>query len=373
MPKTSTDTEQIISMAAAFGLINVDINLFCPTLWIGKNSTLQAIADYYGVPAKFNLHYIKAYPPFLIFFKKLSHAYFASQAIKDSHPNAIGYTRNIPALITLLRVSKVPVIFETYRPWPDQNIAAARYFGSIADKPNFLGIVAHSEYAADSYKKVGVPPDKIIVAYNGIWPDRFADDVSKINAREELGAAANALIATYTGRVNTGKGLRRIFLLAKKFPEVTFWIVGSEVIGEIEKEARKYANITIFPWLPPEQVTQYLHASDILIIPPSSKPLKEVGNTVLPMKTFNYMAAKRAIFAPDNPDLQELLTDEHNAVLADPSDSKDIVKQFGKLVSDSTLRTNIAEQAYHDIDSFSWQKRAGKIIDFIQSRLNAWL
>ena len=55
-----------------------------------------------------------------------------------------------------------------------------------------------------------------------------------------------------------------------------------------------------------DQLSHFLFAADILMIP--EPKVKTVGNTVLPMKLFQYLAAGRAIYAPDAPDTAELLT-----------------------------------------------------------------
>jgi len=370
LPRTSTDTQQIVSMISAFGLKNTKVTLVVPTKNREKELTAKELADYYGVLETYELS--KQKTSFYIF-RGLDKLIFAvKMALKYNKLDTFDviYSRNLPVVLAFLLFTKLPVVYETYRNWPDQNSACIPFFKYMKNKKNFAGIITHSKYACRSYTNIGIPADKILVSHNGIWPNRFLENHSISGARKKLGITKKGVIATYAGRVNKDKGLDIILDLAKHFPDITFWIVGSEKFGFIESKSRDLANVTVFPWQPIQQVPLYLAASDLLIIPPSAKPLEKIGNTVLPMKTFGYMASQKPILAPRIPDIQEVLTHNNNAMLVEPDDFRCFKENFKKLIDDPLLRSKIAKRAFNDVIDLSWEKRAEQIKQFIIEQID---
>ncbi len=81
------------------------------------------------------------------------------------------------------------------------------------------------------------------------------------------------------------------------------------------------ANVRVFPWQGPRTLAPFLFAADVLIVPPSSAPLQQFGNCVLPLKLFAYFAAGRPILAPQAPDTAGFLRQRENALLVSPGRS----------------------------------------------------
>src|ERR1700760_3858052 len=90
-------------------------------------------------------------------------------------------------------------------------------------------------------------------------------------------------------------------------------------IRDVKREGKAQVLVDV---VTPETLPPYLFAADILIIPPSRAPLDRFGDCVLPLKTFAYLAAGRAILAPRSPDTAELLRDGETALLVPPDDSE---------------------------------------------------
>ncbi len=79
------------------------------------------------------------------------------------------------------------------------------------------------------------------------------------------------------------------------------------------------------PWQQPDELARYIFAADVLLIPPSVKPLAEFGSTVIPLKLYLYMGSGRPILAGDTPDVREILEDGRNALLSRPDCLDDLV------------------------------------------------
>ena len=129
--------------------------------------------------------------------------------------------------------------------------------------------------------------------------------------------------------------------------------------------------MTVTGWLAASAVAPYLYAADVVMIPPASEPLREHGNTVLPMKLFGYLAAGRAVVAPDLEDLRELLEHGQNAWLFPAGEVDAAVEALRAVIADHGLRTRLEEGARETAEELTWDARAVKVRDFLHERLEA--
>jgi glycosyltransferase involved in cell wall biosynthesis len=279
------------------------------------------------------------------------------------------YTRTLPTLIAALSSTSLPVVYETYRPWPRQKPRTRRFFEWAFSHPRFVGGVFHSEYARSSYLEIGIAPQKLLTAYNGYNPDVVLPRLERDAARRQLDLPRDRVIFTYAGRISAKKGLHLVLDAAERFPEHHFVLIGSEGKSEIERRAAGSGNVSVIPWQPFAATVPYLYASDVLLIPPTSGPLRKVGNTVLPIKTFMYLAVGHAVLAPATPDLQELLVHEDNAWLVEPDRQDVFFGAIERLAGDSELRASLAQSAATLGEELTWENRAAKVLAFIQARM----
>ncbi len=368
LPQTATDTEYMISTVAAFGTAGAEVTLVKPEHWFDPEPGRDAIADYYQVDPTFEVAPIRSVYPNIRGIEKV-----AQGIVGPLHPAArradVLYTYTLPILLGGLLFGTRPIVYETYRPWPYQQPWSAPFFRWVARHPRFLGAVLHSEHARSSYEDAGLDPDMLLAARAGYDPDRLSPRRSQSEARDHCGLPDRPTV-TYAGRVTMKKGLGLMLDMARSLPEVQFVIVGSEGDGPVERKAAALSNVRVVSWQPFDEMTPYLYAADVLLIPPSTTPLKEVGNTVLPMKTFPYMAAGRAILAPNSPDLRELLKDGENAALVPPDDPDAAIRQLRALLNDPDTRERLGAAARADIEDHTWPRRAERILQFIQERLD---
>ncbi len=264
-----------------------------------------------------------------------------------------------------------PLAFEHYRPWPDQLPLLKAAFRRTLAGDDCLGAIVHSEFAAQSYRRLPAPADKILVAHNGFDPGRLGHDPGKAEARRRLGLEPDRPLVVYTGRINARKGLGQVLRLAELRPDTVFMLVGSEGEGPIERAARRLANVRIEGWRRPDELPDFLHAADVLLIPPSREPLERFGNCVLPLKTFQYLAAGRPILAPAAPDTAELLVDGRTALLVPPDRPEAAAQALDRLAGDPALAQGLADGARALAAGLSWDHRGRRILDFLAGRLAA--
>ncbi len=280
------------------------------------------------------------------------------------------YTRNLWIAWTALRHGQ-RVVFDHYRPWPEQIPPLQRQIHRLMAHPNFLLHICHSDYTLGVYRDLGLPAEKLCCIRNGFDPVRLRQRMSPAEAKRQVGFDPQATTVVYTGRVNHKKGLELVLEAAARLPDMQFVLVGSRGPGPIETLAAKIPNLQIVKWQTPEALAPYLFAADMLLIPPSSKPLARFGSTVLPLKVYLYLAAGRPIIAGDTADLREVLVHDQNAWLCRPDDVGALVEGIAGLRADPERAARLATVAHDDSEHYTWQARAERIADVVSERLNA--
>jgi glycosyltransferase involved in cell wall biosynthesis len=280
------------------------------------------------------------------------------------------YTRNLWVAWLAVRFGQ-RVVLDHYRPWPEQIPPLRLWIYRLIRHRRFLANLSHSEYTRNKYLEIGLPADKLHCVRNGFDPKRLGAPVPLEVAKRRIGVDADQKTVVYTGRVNHKKGLELAIEAAKRLPDHLFVLVGSHGDGAIEAMARGVANVRIVPWQSPEALAEYIFAADVLLIPPSSRPLAEFGSTVLPLKLYLYMGAGRPILAGDTPDVREVLENGRNALLCRPDCLESLVAGIGALTRDTALAQRFAATALADSRDFTWSARARKIAALLESRLAA--
>ena len=275
-----------------------------------------------------------------------------------------------PLMLAAGQFAPLPFATEQYRPWPDQLPVLRPLVRHTARHRRCLGLVLHSRFAADSYRRAGVGDERILIAHNGPIPDPPGPLPSRDEARGRLGLPGDRAIAVYAGRVDARKGLDQLLQLASLRPDVLFLIVGSEGEGPIEAAARRHANVRLLPWQAPAQLPAFLAAADVLVIPPSRAPLESFGNCVLPLKTLAYLAAGRPILAPIAADTAELLRDGVNAALVPPERPTAAASALDRILGDAALAARLGEAALATGRGLGWSARARRILGFLERRLS---
>jgi glycosyltransferase involved in cell wall biosynthesis len=367
-PGPEASVEQAVNTAAALGRQGASVTLLAPRRRSDPSLTAETLAAQVGAGAQFSLTQRDSRwaGPLLA-----PSALWLRRAMLDPLVAAadVVLTR-IPAALIMGGDLGRPFVFDHYRPWPDQWPLGRPFFKRTIESRRCLGVIAHSQYAADSYAGLRVPPAKVMVTHNGHNPDSLADGMSKREARQRIGLPCEGSLVLYAGRINEAKGLEAVLAMAALRPHVRFVLVGSEGEGPIERSARRLANVTVAPWQTPDALPAYLRAADVLIIPPSLAPLQRFGNCVLPLKTFRYLAAGRPILAPRAPDTAELLVDGVTAALTDPNPAA-ATAVLDRLLGDRALAGRLAAAAQARAQTLTWDERAKRILSFIEQRLDA--
>jgi glycosyltransferase involved in cell wall biosynthesis len=96
----------------------------------------------------------------------------------------------------------------------------------------------------------------------------------------------------------------------------------------------------------------------------------DISRYLSPMKLFEYLACERAIISSDLPVLQEVLNSQ-NAILLSGEDIDSWVGALRKLHLDPALRKKLAIQARQDANLYTWESRATRILEGLDSDLHS--
>ncbi len=368
--------EQSVKTAAALARHGLEVTLLVPQGRGDPALTAPEVRQWFGVEGDFRIVQVATRwaGPGLV-----SSCFWLLQLFRSDEIRSADllYSR-VPAMIGAGQACPIPFATEQYRLWPDQWPFLRPHVRRTANHRRCLGYILHSDYAADSYRRSGVPESRLLVAHNGTdSPAPPTEGVTvtrdchfdRASARERLGLPADAAIAVYAGRMNARKGLDQILALADLRPETSFLMVGSEREGPIEAEARRRPNVRVVEWQPPERLPLYLAAADVLLIPASSEPLERFGSSVLPIKTFAYLAADRPILAPSTADLTSLLVDGGNALLVTPNRPDEAAAALDRILGDESLAQRLGKGAAATARGLGWDARAERIAGFLRRRL----
>jgi glycosyltransferase involved in cell wall biosynthesis len=361
LPSTEADAEVFITTAKYLAPLTAQSWLHAPAR---EDSGCEAIGAKIGIPV------LRAYSPLRP--AALRHFCCGLSLVfqREFRQADLVYTRNLwIAWLTVLFGQRV--VFDHYRPWPNQIPPLRFWIYRLIRNRRFLINICHSDYAKKIYLDLGIAPEKLQCVRNGFEPRRLQPPIEIATAKRRIGIDSQIKTIVYTGRINHKKGLALVIEAAGRLPQVLFILVGSYGEGQIEKLAKSVANVRIVAWQPPEALGQYIFAADILLIPPSSQPLATFGSTVLPLKIFLYMASGRPIIAGDTPDVREVLRHGDNAFLCRPDNVDALVKGICLLTIDPALGTRLAAAARTDSRDFTWAARAEAIARIVADRLQS--
>ena len=79
---------------------------------------------------------------------------------------------------------------------------------------------------------------------------------------------------------------------------------------------------------------------------------------------FEYMASKKPIVASDIQSIREILNPK-NSILAKADDTDSFVQGIKKAIEDTALVESITQKAFSDVQNYTWEKRAQKILHFL--------
>lgn len=208
----------------------------------------------------------------------------------------------------------------------------------------------------------GVPAERILVTPNGIDPRHFHPDVDAAAMRRDLDLDGR-LVVGFTGFLREWHGLERVVDALADAPELrdaAFVVVGDgPARAGLEAHGRRRGvldRMRLLGVVPRQRVPACVAAFDIALQP-------AVVAYASPLKLFEYMALGKAIVAPDQPNIREVLSDGVDALLFAPGSDDAFRAALVRLAGDADLRRLLGAAAAAAVErrQFTWTGNARRI------------
>lgn len=302
-----------------------------------------------------------------------------AKAVKQHRPDVLyeRYNLFLPAGVWLARKYKLPMLLEINAPILEER---SKYDGLALTKlarwsqaycwKNADVVLPVTRVLGDIVAAYGVPEERIVVIPNGINGERFDADIDVGAAKKALGLE-NVLVLGFTGFVRDWHGLDKVIaMIAQDSPHARRQLL---VVGDgperavLEQQARTLGiadRVRFTGVIGRDEVAQYVAAFDIALQP-------AVVAYASPLKLFEYLALGKAIVGPAQPNLREILTHEHNALLFDPNDGDGLSKVIARLSDDAPLREKVARNARSAIadQKLTWHENALRVVSLFNGLL----
>jgi len=212
---------------------------------------------------------------------------------------------------------------------------------------------------ADYAVAAGVNRKAITVNQNGVDPDQYA----AIAPRRPM--EGGAITLGFVGFLRAWHGIDAVIpLLSEADPsqDLRLVLVGDgPALPELMRRVSALGltdKVKFHGLVPRDRLPTVVTGFDIAL-QPKSVPYAS------PLKLFEYMALGRAIIAPDQPNIREILTHERNALLFEPDNPAAFRAAVTRLAADAPLRHALGTQARKDIADrdYTWAGNARRIVE----------
>jgi glycosyltransferase involved in cell wall biosynthesis len=179
--------------------------------------------------------------------------------------------------------------------------------------------------------------------------------------RRRFGIGPNDVVLGFAGFVRAWHGVEwAVDALAGLPPDAHLLVVGngpalpSLRARAIERGVAERVHFT--GRVPHAEIAAHMRAFDVALQPAAVAYAS-------PMKLFEYMALKRAIIAPDQPNIREVLVNGYSALLFKPENQASFTSAVARLYHDSILRRHVGAGARRAVETtpFTWTSNANRI------------
>jgi len=219
------------------------------------------------------------------------------------------------------------------------------YEKKIFSLSNFL-LADTNAHAVFFSKLFRIPAENFTVVYVGSDNSKYY-----LGPPREI-RSKNKFIVGFYGKFHPIHGIETILQAAsllKDHKNISFEIIGGVKGNKFFESAKEFknnnelTNIHLIPPVSEEKLRQYIQKSDI--------QLGIFGNSiktkiVIANKVFSALAMKKPVITANTYAISELLTDQKNVILCNPSDPHDLAQKIFLLYQNNDLMEKISKNAY---------------------------
>lgn len=310
----------------------------------------------------------------------LGEVHALTAAVREFQPDFIYQRSNLYLLsgAIVARRRRLPLIEEVNAPYLVERVKhggiAWRGLAEWTERTALTradAVIAVTRVLADMISGHGVPQARLHVMPNGIDETMLPDSAIDRGAKARLGLAGY-LVLGFTGFVRDWNGLDRVIdLLAGPGRESWFLLVVGDgpARASLERHARQRGverRLRFTGVVRRADVASLVSSFDVAL-QPAANPYAS------PLKLFEYLALGRAVVAPDQPNIREILTADLDAVLFEPGNGEAMASAVTRLATDDALRERVAAAGRQTVlrRGLTWRNNAQKVLEIARGLLAA--
>ena len=301
----------------------------------------------------------------LVAYRRLKAAYAAFK------PDLL-YERNNLLLLAgmwLSQRSRLPMLLEVNAPLAYErtahgNLAWRRLARWLEGKVwcSAAAVLPVTHVLADFVRFAGVPDSRIHVIPNGVDLRRFSANADGGAIRQRLGIN-DSVVLGFTGFMRPWHGLERVIdVIADQGRALGLYLLAvgdGPARQQLEERASEHGivdRIRFVGAVDRSEIPAYVAAFDIALQPSAVA-------YACPLKLVEYMAMGKAIVAPDQPNIRELIEDRKTGLLIAPTNTGRLAEAIRLLAKEAGLRRELGCNAAKAVRArgLTWDQNAEKV------------
>lgn len=300
-------------------------------------------------------------------------------AIRAVRPDFIyeRYALNTVAGVWASARFQIPLLLEVNSPLADEKHALGQllFHGSARRLERHVlrkatRVLAVTEVLAGMLRQAAsLPDEKVIVVQNGADPEEMSGPVvDTVSVRAERGWAQNDFVLGSVGFFREWHGidslLRALAGIQTSRRKRVLLVGDGPARSHLERLAAQLglaSDVVFTGSVSHEMIPRYLGAMDAVVIP-------RAVAYASPLKLFEYMAAGKAILAPRQPNLLEVITENVDALCFEPENLTELGSALSRMICDEGLCRRLGLEAQRTIarNELTWSGNARRIVEVFE-------
>lgn len=178
----------------------------------------------------------------------------------------------------------------------------------------------------------------------------------------------------YSGQLYLWKGMLNLLRSMSMVKEAVLNIYGGgystvhDDLAEMNKIIREYGlaeKVKFHGFVNPSKLPALIRDYPIGVLPLPANTIANHCNS--PLKLFDYMANGLAVVASDLSTVREIIKHGKNGHLVEPDNPESLAQGINRLIGDPAYRNSLAQEAFRNVQKYSWQQRGAELHSFLQS------
>lgn len=225
-------------------------------------------------------------------------------------------------------------------------------------------VITNSGYTNQTYARLGVPPEKLLIAYNGIDVDAFSPGAGS-EARAQLGIAEDALVLGIFSIFGPFKGqallLQAMPRILEAVPNAHLLLVGDgDIRDELEHltaDLHLEQHVTFAGFR--RETLPFYRALDVYVMASTQEPFGLV--------TVEAMACEKAVVGTNSGGTPEIIVEQETGLLVPPSQPEALADAVITLLRDPARCRDMGKKGRQRVlEKFTLQGRTKQISDALE-------